>query len=72
MDYSAKALLEPALPVCLEDPQSPPRLALLLISDRLPDGWRYLAPHEDLPQYPPDRRHRRCYDTRAVWRSWKA
>jgi hypothetical protein len=53
MDHSAGALSGPILLPCLEDPQSPPRLALLLISDRLPSGWRVLAPHEDLPQYPP-------------------
>jgi hypothetical protein len=53
MDHSATALPEPALPLFLEDPQARPGLALLLISNRLPDGWRVLAPHEDLPQYPP-------------------
>jgi len=39
-----------------EDSLLRPRLGLMLISSRLPDGWRVLAPHEDLPQYRPQSR----------------
>jgi hypothetical protein len=50
MGHSVKAVPGPVLPGGSEDLQSRPRSALLLISDRLPDGWRVLARHEDLPQ----------------------